>query len=532
MKTRIFTSLFTIFIFTVASYAQTSWLDKPIRNWNTASTVPTAPRATGDNPSNTQCRATVRTPESVADRAVTRAGWLLFGAAQSFTGVTLINGMASVDGMCRPMQFNTFVFVGPRFAGTLSPEVMDSRTDGALFEAKLNDTTRISAEYSRYTSSDPMCCPSQTSTVNFEISGSRAQARDVGTKQNCQTQVEEPIDPNTVSGTVTSRGRMALPRNSVLTVKLVDVTRQNTFSTAVSEQRIDLDRQQAPYSFLLRFAERDISFRNNYAVEAEISSGGRILYKTDSVYRVLTQGNPNKVEIFLVQAAGSEIPTDSVLRGTVSYRERIALANNAEISVKLLDVSTSNVAGEVIAEDKFVSNARQVPLPFDLRYNKNQIDSRRKYVVRAEIMIGGNLAFKSEADFAVLTQGNPSANVDIMLASAKEEFPIITGREFSGSKFGTGNFSLEGRGSELLIRAGVKVQTDGKAEISLNSFGSSITFSGNLTYADDNTLRITVTNSGDADASGEIEVKYSSRRLNSISSKDLVLDGQKASISF
>jgi uncharacterized lipoprotein YbaY len=533
MKIKFITILITLVTFTTVAFAQTSWLDRPVRNWNSTSNVPTAPRAAGDVPSNAQCRTTVRIPESIADRAVTRAGWSLFGAAQTYTGVTLINGMASVDGMCRPMQYNTFVFVGTRFAGTLSPDVMDSRTDGALSSANLNDSTNISADFSRYTTTDAMCCPSQTSTVSYEVSGSRVQAKNISTKLACQTEQDpEPVDPNSVTGTVTSRGRMTLPRNSILTVRLVDITRQNTFSVANAEQRIDLDRLQAPYSFLLKFEERDISFRNNYAVEAEISSGGRILYKNDSVYRVLTQGNPNKAEIFLVPIVGSEIPTDSILRGTVSYRERIALANNAEVSVKLLDVSTNNVAGDLIAEDKFVSNARQVPLSFELRYNKNQIDSRRRYVVRAEIMIDGKLAFRSETDFAVLTQGNPTSNIDLTLVVAKVEATVITGREFNGSKFGTGTYTVEGRANELLIRASVRVTSDGKADVTVSPIGSGITFSGNLTYADDNTLRITVSKSGDADASGEIEVKYSSRRLGTIVSKDLVLDGQKASISF
>lgn len=514
-----------LFIFSTVASAQTSWLDRPIRNWNTSSVVPNAPRISGDSP--TQCRDTVRVPDSISDRAVTRAGWSLFGSAQVYGSVTVINGMASVDGMCRPMQFNSFVFVANRFAGTLSPDVMDSRTDGAMATARLNDLTSISAEFSRYTSNDAMCCPSQISLVNFEIGGGRVQAKDVSTKLNCQTE-PPPVDPNTVSGTVTSRGRMTLPRNSVLNVKLIDVTRQNTFAVAIAEQRLDLDRVQAPYSFNLKFEERDISFRNSYAVQAEISSGGKILYKNEIVNRVLTQGNPNKVEIFLVPVASTEPPTDSILRGTVSYRERMALANDAEISVKLIDASSGNT----VAEDKFVSNARQVPLGFEIRYNRNQIDTRNRYVLRSEISIGGKVAFKTETDFAVLTQGNPAANIDLILMVAKEEPTVITGKEFNLSKFGTGTFNLEGRGNELLIRGSVRVQTDGKADVSVSPLGAAFEFSGNLTFADANTLRITVTASGNADASGEIEVKYSGRRLNSISSKDLVLDGQKAGISF
>src|SRR5262249_36747800 len=154
-----------------------SWLDRPLTNWNnTAGIVPTAPAATGDTSNVARCNNSVRQPESLADRAVTRAGWLLFGASQSFGAVTLINGMAGMDGMCRPSQYNTFIFVSNRFAGTLSPTVMNSRTDGATSDARLNSPTNISADFTRYTSSDALCCPSQTSTVSYSISGSTVKA--------------------------------------------------------------------------------------------------------------------------------------------------------------------------------------------------------------------------------------------------------------------------------------------------------------------------------------------------------------------
>lgn len=535
MKKLFFTFIFALLILTSSTFAQTSWLDRPLRNWNTSSNVPTAPRAAGDSPASSLCRDSVRSPESIADRAVTRAGWSLFGAAQVYGSVTLMNAMASVDGMCRPTQYNTFIFVGNRFAGTLSPDVMDSRTDGALVDSVLIDPTNISAEFVRYTSNDALCCPSQTSAVSYQISGSRVQAQNVSTSLNCKTEREEPVDPNVVSGTVTYRERIVLARNAILTVRLVDISRQNAPSKLITEQRINLDGQQVPIAFRLKFNERDISFRNDYAVEAEISSGGRILFKNDVTNRVLTQGNPNKVEIITVPIGVSEPINSGILRGTVNYRQRIALPTDAEIKVKLIDVSSAqNISGDLIAEDKFPSNGRQVPLSFELRFDKNQIRPNRTYVVEAEIYTGGKLAYKNEKEYAVLTQNNPATNVEIMLvgASDKEELTVVTGKEINISKFGTGSFGLEGRGSELIVRAKVKVDQDGKAEVTLSPIGAAITFSGNLTYADDGTLRITVTNSGNASASGEIEVGYNGSRLNSVNSKDLVLDGQKASISF
>jgi hypothetical protein len=71
--------------------------------------------------------------------------------------------------MCRPRQYQAFVFVRGAFAGTLSPRPMDSRSDGAIGHFFLQNSTALVAEYERYTSTDPLCCPSSRSTVVFQI---------------------------------------------------------------------------------------------------------------------------------------------------------------------------------------------------------------------------------------------------------------------------------------------------------------------------------------------------------------------------
>lgn len=52
--------------------------------------------------------------------------------------------------MCRPRQYQAFVFVRGVFAGLLSPEMMGSRTDGALSQVFLQGNDRMTAEYVRY----------------------------------------------------------------------------------------------------------------------------------------------------------------------------------------------------------------------------------------------------------------------------------------------------------------------------------------------------------------------------------------------
>ena len=148
-----------------------SWLDefKPA-SWNKPGfSIPAAPPVQqGLNP---RCRELARPPELEEDKRLRDQGWDLVGAYQGGWQVLVIRGTASYDGMCRPRQYQDFVFVRGVFAGTLSPQPMDSRTDGAVSRVSLQSDRRLAAEYARYTAKDPLCCPSRTTSVAFEIAG-------------------------------------------------------------------------------------------------------------------------------------------------------------------------------------------------------------------------------------------------------------------------------------------------------------------------------------------------------------------------
>jgi putative lipoprotein len=103
-----------------------------------------------------------------------------------------------------------------------------------------------------------------------------------------------------------------------------------------------------------------------------------------------------------------------VLRGTVSYQERIALPANASMHVTLSDVSRQDAAAPVIAETRIPSEGKQVPLPFQLRYERAKIQSSGSYAVRATIESAGQIWFTTDTVSRVLTQGHP-AEVNLML---------------------------------------------------------------------------------------------------------------------
>jgi heat shock protein HslJ len=146
-----------------------TWLDevKPTP-WNKPGfPVPTAPWIDGSM--DTRCKDLARPPQSEQDNRVRDRGWDLVGAYQGGWQILMIRGTAGYDGMCRPRQYQDFVFVYGVFAGTLSPQAMDSRSDGALDRVFLESDNRLTAEYRRYAPADPLCCPSGITRVTFEI---------------------------------------------------------------------------------------------------------------------------------------------------------------------------------------------------------------------------------------------------------------------------------------------------------------------------------------------------------------------------
>ncbi|HEY7390179.1 MAG TPA: LppP/LprE family lipoprotein [Bryobacteraceae bacterium] len=102
------------------------------------------------------------------ERAVARAGWLVFASYQDGEGLTVVGGAASEDGMCRPDPYQFFVFFQGRYAGTLSPRLMRARTDGSVNKVSFVDG-KVVAAFSRYTPADPLCCPSRVSEATYEV---------------------------------------------------------------------------------------------------------------------------------------------------------------------------------------------------------------------------------------------------------------------------------------------------------------------------------------------------------------------------
>lgn len=110
-------------------------------------------------------------------------------------------------------------------------------------------------------------------------------------------------------------------------------------------------------------------------------------------------------------------PAPSVVTGTVTYRERIALPPDAVVDVWITDIGPGVVAQAILAEATVPAAGRQVPLPFEVRIDPARVQATRPYGLRAAIRAGGETWFATTAPVPVLTQGAP-AEVTVMVTRA------------------------------------------------------------------------------------------------------------------
>jgi putative lipoprotein len=118
--------------------------------------------------------------------------------------------------------------------------------------------------------------------------------------------------------------------------------------------------------------------------------------------------------------AGCSTPNSGAsVPGTMTYLERIALPPSAEISVLLQDISLADTPAKTLGEDKFTSDGKQVPFPFEVKYNSADIVDSHNYVVRGEIRLNGNLLFTTTQAYPVITRGNPTSGIELILSKVK-----------------------------------------------------------------------------------------------------------------
>ncbi len=120
-------------------------------------------------------------------------------------------------------------------------------------------------------------------------------------------------------------------------------------------------------------------------------------------------------------------PEESVkgtVKGTATYRERMALPPGAVLEATLEDVSRADAPAVVIGQTR-VEKPGNPPIRFEIGYDPSRIDPRHRYTVRARIMVGGKPFFITDQHYPVLTSGKGN-EVELLLRRAAASSSAVT----------------------------------------------------------------------------------------------------------
>ena len=121
-----------------------------------------------------------------------------------------------------------------------------------------------------------------------------------------------------------------------------------------------------------------------------------------------------------------------VIRGTATYRERMALPPGAVLEVTLEDVSRMDVPADMIGRVE-IPDPGAPPFTFEIPFDADAIDERHTYSVRARITVDDRLWFVTDTVAPVLTRG-AGREVELLLKrvgtsspTAAPEHPPLAG---------------------------------------------------------------------------------------------------------
>ena len=116
-----------------------------------------------------------------------------------------------------------------------------------------------------------------------------------------------PLQKGVVTGTANFRERIALPKDAVFEVSLLNISRADAPAPLLAQERI----QPVPgpvIGFRLVYDPSLIDQRMRYSVRATIRVGDQLWFTTDTVVPVLTQGHGHHATLLLKRVSSVAVP--------------------------------------------------------------------------------------------------------------------------------------------------------------------------------------------------------------------------------
>lgn len=187
-------------------------------------------------------------------------------------------------------------------------------------------------------------------------------------------------DIDVVSGSVSYPQREALPPDAEVHVALAEASTGDSAAAIIAEQVIAAP-DQMPIQFRIEYDRGLIDPERTYAIQARITAGEEVLFLSASSHPVITQGNPDSVEV-LLESVRNRLSETALKKITFD----ISRLNEDGLHGPPDDLRPFNYGFCIPANEKFVEEVKAID-PTMVLYRDTD---RRVGCNRNEFMVVGN----------------------------------------------------------------------------------------------------------------------------------------------
>ncbi len=116
-----------------------------------------------------------------------------------------------------------------------------------------------------------------------------------------------------VTGKVFTKEKIGLPKDSIIEIKLVDISQQDAPAILISQQQIKVQDQKNYLEFKLPYNPDKIDNRYTYAVQVKVFVNNQLTYINDKSYLVITNDKPTNIDIILTKINNSASETSPLI---------------------------------------------------------------------------------------------------------------------------------------------------------------------------------------------------------------------------
>ena len=229
----------------------------------------------------------------------------------------------------------------------------------------------------------------------------------------------------TVTGTVTSKEKIALSPDAVTVVTLVDQQVGQAAGTIIGQQAIT--GGQFPIAFAVPYDSAAIDSTHSYALFASVIDAGTRRQTVEAV-PVITGGPTANVALPVVT-----ISTAASVSGTITKADKTALTGAAVGYAILVNTNTGTLVARQV-----IPAPGTTPIAFQITYDPGIIDPAATYVVRAAIVDAGK-TWEGRTGVPAVTNGAPSEGlaVPVTLVGTPQPTAAPTVKPTDGTDGGT-----------------------------------------------------------------------------------------------